>query len=173
MDQDLHLAGPEIARLVAIAQRVQARVQVDRPADVVDEQTGEVLMECNEELTQTHLDEFKARGIEEFPLLFLDPLTTGTALRDTLLSDKIATQEEAIIEIYRRLRPGDPPTLDTATNLFNNLFFNPERYDLSRVGRLKVNHKLDFRGDERVASTMPGKDGSEQLLSLVRMWLHR
>ena len=59
------------------------------------------------------------------------------------------TQDEAIIEIYRRLRPGDPPTIDTATNLFNNLFFNPERYDLSRVGRLKVNHKLEFDGDER------------------------
>ena len=77
----------------------------------------------------------KARGINEFPLLYLDPITTGTALRDTLLADKTLTQEEAIIEIYRRLRPGDPPTLETATNLFNNLFFNPERYDLSRVGR--------------------------------------
>ena len=68
--------------------------------------------------------------------------TTGTALRDTLLADKTMTQEEAIIEIYRRLRPGDPPTLETATNLFNNLFFNPERYDLSQVGRLKLNYKF-------------------------------
>ena len=120
------------------------------PVDVVDESTGEVIMECNEELTQAHLDDFKERGINEFELLFLDPLITGTGIRDTLLADKILTQDEAIIEIYKRLRPSDPPTLDTATNLFNNLFFNPERYDLSRVGRLKVNHKLEFDGDQNV-----------------------
>ncbi len=136
------------------------------PEDVVDESTGEVLMECNEELTQAHLDDFKERGIDEFDLMFLDPLTTGTALRDTLLADKIFTQDEAIIEIYRRLRPGDPPTLDTATNLFNNLFFNPERYDLSRVGRLKVNHKLEFDGEERVPLTMPSKNGGEERVAL-------
>ena len=123
------------------------------PVDVVDESTGEVIMECNEELTQAHLDEFKQRGIDEFELLFLDPLITGTGIRDTLLADKILTQDDAIIEIYKRLRPGDPPTLDTATNLFNNLFFNPERYDLSRVGRLKVNHKLEFDGDQMVPIT--------------------
>jgi len=136
------------------------------PVDIVDENTGEVLMECNEELTQAHLDEFKSRGINDIPLLFLDPLTTGTALRDTLLADKTLSQDEATIEIYRRLRPGDPPTLDTATNLFNNLFFNPERYDLSRVGRLKVNHKLDFEGEERVPFTPGGKGAPEELIPL-------
>ena len=94
------------------------------PVDLVDESTGEVIIECNEELTEAHLEELRARGINEFPLLDLDPISTGTALRDTLLADKTLTQEEAIIEIYRRLRPGDPPTLDTATNLFNNLFFS-------------------------------------------------
>ena len=65
-----------------------------------------------------------------------------TAIHDTLNADKTMTKEEAIIDIYRRLRPGDPPTIETATTVFNNLFFNPERYDLSRVGRLKLNHKL-------------------------------
>ncbi|MBW2500681.1 MAG: DNA-directed RNA polymerase subunit beta [Deltaproteobacteria bacterium] len=120
------------------------------PIDIVDEETGEVIIECNEEITEAHLDDLKSRGILEFPLLFLDPITTGTSIRDTLLADKTLSQEEAIIEIYRRLRPGDPPTLDTATNLFNNLFFNAERYDLSKVGRLKLNHKLEFDGDERV-----------------------
>jgi DNA-directed RNA polymerase subunit beta len=126
------------------------------PVDIVDESTGEVLLECNEELTEAHLEEFKTRGINEFPLLHLDPLGSGTALRDTLIADKTLSNDEAIIEIYRRLRPGDPPTLDTATNLFNNLFFNPERYDLSRVGRLKVNHKLSFDPDERVEYTPAG-----------------
>ena len=119
------------------------------PVDIVDESTGEVIIECNEEVSQAHLDAFIERGIEEFNLLYLDPVLTGTSVRDTLLADKTATQEEAIIDIYRRLRPGDPPTLDTATNLFQNLFFNPERYDLSRVGRLKLNHKLSFSPDER------------------------
>jgi DNA-directed RNA polymerase subunit beta len=127
------------------------------PVDIVDESTGEVLIECNEELTQAHLDELKNRGIEEFPLLYLDPLTTGTSMRDTLLADaKTQTREEAIIEIYRRLRPGDPPTIDTATNLFRNLFFNAERYDLSRVGRLKLNHKLGFNPDQVVDAPGPG-----------------
>jgi DNA-directed RNA polymerase subunit beta len=119
------------------------------PVDIVDENTGEVILECNEELTQSHFDEIKARGFTEFPLMHLDPLTTGSALRDTLLADNTLTQSDATIEIYRRLRPGDPPTIDTATNLFRNLFFNPERYDLSRVGRLKVNHKLGFDPTER------------------------
>ena len=129
------------------------------PIDIVDENTGEVVLECNEELTEAHLEEFRTRGIDEFPLLYLDPLTTGTALRDTLMADKTLTQEEAIIEIYRRLRPGDPPTAETATNLFRNLFFNPERYDLSRVGRLKVNHKLGFAPDQQV-EWEPGGPGS-------------
>nr|MDJ0869154.1 DNA-directed RNA polymerase subunit beta [Myxococcota bacterium] len=132
------------------------------PTDIVDENTGEVILECNEEFTQAHLDELKSRGIHEFELLYLDPIITGTALRDTLLADKTLTQEEAIIDIYRRLRPGDPPTLDTATNLFNNLFFNGERYDLSRVGRLKVNHKLGFDPDQRVGYYPAGPKGPQE-----------
>jgi DNA-directed RNA polymerase subunit beta len=136
------------------------------PVDIVDESTGEVIIECNEELTETNLEELKTRGINEFQLLYLDPLITGTALRDTLLADKTMSQEEAIIEIYRRLRPGDPPTIDTATNLFRNLFFNPERYDLSRVGRLKVNHKLAFDPEERVEYQPQGPGGPVEEISL-------
>ena len=75
-------------------------------------------------------------------MLFIDGLNVGSYLRDTLVADKIKTEEEAILEIYRRLRPGDPPTLETARTLLNNLFFNPERYDLSKVGRLKLNYKF-------------------------------
>jgi DNA-directed RNA polymerase subunit beta len=136
------------------------------PVDLVDESTGEVILECNQELNQDRLDELKNRGITEFPLLYLDPLTTGTALRDTLQADKTANQDEAIIEIYRRLRPGDPPTIETATNLFRNLFFNPERYDLSRVGRLKLNHKLDFDPDQSVSFEPAGPGGPKQQIPL-------
>jgi len=81
-------------------------------------------------------------GVHQFKILFIDGLNVGSYLRDTLIADKVKTTEDAIMEIYRRLRPGDPPTLDTAKTLFNNLFFNPERYDLSRVGRLKLNYKF-------------------------------
>ena len=136
------------------------------PVDVVDENTGEVLLECNDELTEEKLEELHARGIDEFELLYLDPITSGSALRDTLLADKTLTRDEAVIEIYRRLRPGDPPTLDTATNLFNNLFFNGERYDLSRVGRIKLNHKLGFEGDQRVEFLPRGKDAEMEEVPL-------
>ena len=136
------------------------------PIDIVDESTGEVIIECNEVITQSHLEELKERGIFEFPLLYLDPLNTGTALHDTLLADKTVTREEAIIDIYRRVRPGDPPTLDTATNLFRNLFFNPERYDLSRVGRLKLNHKLGFDPEERVVFRPKGEKGGAEEIPL-------
>ena len=81
-------------------------------------------------------------GVDSFKILFIDGLNVGSYLRDTLIADKVKTTEDAIMEIYRRLRPGDPPTLETAKTLFHNLFFNPERYDLSRVGRLKLNYKF-------------------------------
>jgi len=112
--------------------------------DVVNESTGEVLLECNEEVTQEKVDLLVAAGIKEFKVLFIDGLNVGGYLRDTLLQDKVESPEQAIMEIYRRLRPGDPPTPETAVNLFSNLFFNPERYDLSKVGRLKLNFKFSL-----------------------------
>ena len=110
--------------------------------DVVDMETGEIIVECNEEVKIGHLKAMEARNITEIELLYIDHKFVGSFLRDTLAVDKIATKEEAIIEIYRRLRPGDPPTYDAADLHFHNLFFNAERYDLSAVGRHKINHKL-------------------------------
>jgi len=110
--------------------------------DVVDPATKEVLVECNQEISQERLDLLIDRGVSAVEVLFIDDSHIGPSLRNTLLQDKISSPEEAIIEIYRRLRPGDPPTLEAATLFFHNLFFNPERYNLSRVGRLKLNHKL-------------------------------
>src|SRR6267154_57512 len=120
--------------------------------DVIDEATGEVILQCNEELTESKLDELREHGIGSFRVLFIDNLNIGSYLRDTLIADKLQSSDEAILEIYRRLRPGDPPTLETAQNLFNNLFFNPERYDLSKVGRLKLNYK--FKLDESLENTV-------------------
>ncbi|MGI5863373.1 MAG: DNA-directed RNA polymerase subunit beta [Myxococcales bacterium] len=131
--------------------------------DVVDENTGEVLLECNEEVTEEKLEELRKRGIKQFKVLFIDNLNVGPFLRDTLNLDKVASPEEAIMEIYRRLRPGDPPTLETATNLFVNLFFNPERYDLSKVGRLKLNFK--FALDEPLEHTVLTK---RDVLEVIR-----
>ena len=112
--------------------------------DVIDESTGEVIIECNEALSVEKLRELRAGGLKEIKILFIDGLNVGSYLRDTLMVDKVNTREEALLEIYRRLRPGDPPTLETAETLFNNLFFNAERYDLSEVGRLKLNHKFNL-----------------------------
>jgi DNA-directed RNA polymerase subunit beta len=110
--------------------------------DVIDKETGEVLLECNEEVTEVTLERLREAGVPEFRVLFIDGLNVGPYLRDTLIADKVKTTEDAIMEIYRRLRPGDPPTLETAKQLFHNLFFNSERYDLSVVGRLKLNYKF-------------------------------
>jgi DNA-directed RNA polymerase subunit beta len=110
--------------------------------DVIDESTGEILMECNEPLTEEKIEVLRKYSIEELEVLYIDGLNVGPWLRDTLMDDKVATAEEAVMEIYSRLRPGDPPTLESAQKLFYNLFFNPERYDLSKVGRLKLNYKF-------------------------------
>ncbi len=110
--------------------------------DIVDPSTGEVLLECNHELTAEAFDAIREKKIDKLDLLYIDDLNRGPSLRNTLLLDKIESSEEAKIDIYKRLRPGDPPTVETASNFFNDLFFNGEKYDLSAVGRLKMNHKL-------------------------------
>ncbi|MBT9557657.1 MAG: DNA-directed RNA polymerase subunit beta [Myxococcales bacterium] len=110
--------------------------------DVVDPDTGEIVLTCNQELSEDALEELMSRGIHSFQTLFFDNLNVGSYLRDTLVQDKVTTQEDAVVEIYRRLRPGDPSTPKQAMTYFNNLFFNASRYDLSAVGRLKLNHKF-------------------------------
>lgn len=112
--------------------------------DILDPSTKEVLIQCSEEISQEQLDLLIEHGVSRVEVLFIDESHIGPSLRNTLLQDKISSSEEAVIEIYRRLRPGDPPTSEAATLFFHNLFFNPERYNLSRVGRLKLNHKLDI-----------------------------
>ncbi|PZR13947.1 MAG: DNA-directed RNA polymerase subunit beta [Archangium gephyra] len=136
------LEAAKITRLPLDADELFTKVSA---YDVVDESTGEVIIECNEELSQQSVEDLFKRGHKELKVLFIDNLNVGPYLRDTLLMDKIETPEEAVMEIYRRVRPGDPPTPETAINLFNNvLFFNPERYDLSKVGRLKLNSKFSL-----------------------------
>ena len=112
--------------------------------EIVDSKTGEVLVECNQEITTEIIDRLRVTHTRTIDVLLIDDSHIGPSLRNTLLQDKVDSPEDAILEIYKRLRPGDPPTIETATTFFNNLFFNPERYDLSRVGRLKLNHRLSL-----------------------------
>ncbi|MGH7813816.1 MAG: DNA-directed RNA polymerase subunit beta [Candidatus Binataceae bacterium] len=134
--------------------------------DIVDSGTGEVLAATNEELTEETLEKLKAHGVKKVEVLYAEDMAGGGPLRLTLAQDKLGTPEEAIIEIYRRLRPGDPPTQETAAAFFNNLFFNAERYDLSRVGRLKLNHKLKID-----APLDQGTLRREDILEVVRYLL--
>ncbi len=124
--------------------KVQQADLVGRVAleDIVDPETGEVIVEGNTELTEETVSAILDKKIPEFELLFIDNIHVSSAFRDTLAQDKISSPEEAMIEIYKRMRPGEPPTLETAKALFGDLFFNSKRYDLSPVGRLKMNHKL-------------------------------
>ncbi|MBS1866750.1 MAG: DNA-directed RNA polymerase subunit beta [Acidobacteria bacterium] len=111
-------------------------------ADVVNRQTGEVLLEANKPLTADLWQAFAEAGITEVDVFFPERDDIGVVLSRTLDKDSIRSSKEALIEIYRKLRPGDPPTLETATNLFRGMFFDPRKYDFSRVGRLKFNIKL-------------------------------
>jgi DNA-directed RNA polymerase subunit beta len=111
-------------------------------ADVVNRQTGEVLLEANKPLTGELWQAFAESGITEVDVFFPERDDIGMVLSRTLEKDAIRSSKEALIEIYRKLRPGDPPTLETATNLFRGMFFDPRKYDFSRVGRLKFNIKM-------------------------------
>ncbi|MBZ5648085.1 MAG: DNA-directed RNA polymerase subunit beta [Acidobacteriia bacterium] len=116
-------------------------------ADIVDTNTGEVLLESNSEITADKLAKLMDAGIAEIHVFFPERDDVGTVLSATLRRDNVKTPQEALIEIYRKLRPGDPPTLDTATSLFHGMFFDPRKYDFSRVGRLKFNIKLFEKND--------------------------
>src|SRR5207237_6374597 len=121
-------------------------------ADVVDPSTGEVILEANEELTPRVISMAQEKNVDRIEIFFLEKDDVGPIIGATLKKDPIHTHEEALIEIYRRLRPGDPPTLDSSRSLFENMFFNPQKYDFSRVGRLKLNTKLGLKTplDEKV-----------------------
>jgi len=112
-------------------------------SDIVDTTTGEVLLEANSEITADKVSKIlESGGVVEMGVFFPERDDVGTVISQTLRRDSVKTPSEALIEIYRKLRPGDPPTLDTATALFQGMFFDPRKYDFSRVGRLKFNIKL-------------------------------
>ncbi|MDQ7008266.1 MAG: DNA-directed RNA polymerase subunit beta [Acidobacteriota bacterium] len=109
---------------------------------IVHPETGELICEVNQEITAEQLAEIREAGIERLIVFFPENDPVGPVLHTTLKKDGVKTPEEALLEIYRKLRPGDPPTFDAANKLFNAMFFDPQRYDFSRVGRLKFNTRL-------------------------------
>jgi DNA-directed RNA polymerase subunit beta len=118
--------------------------------DIFDSKTGQVLLEAGHEITQEDMDMLDGAGIAVLPILAIDHLNIGPYVRNTMMIDKCDTREEALIDIYRVMRPGEPPTVESAEALFNSLFFDPERYDLSPVGRVKMNMRLDLECDDQI-----------------------
>jgi len=133
--------------------------------DVVNTETGEILAKANEVLTAASVEKLIEAGIAEVKTLYVNDLDRGPYISDTLRIDPTKTRLEALVEIYRMMRPGEPPTKDAAENLFNNLFFNPERYDLSAVGRMKFNRRV--RREAGVGSGVLSKDDIIDVLKVL------
>ena len=114
--------------------------------DLIDNKSGEVLFEAGHEIDNSVLDAINSMKMKQFKVLKIDHLNVGAYMRNTLQIDKTSSPEEALIEIYRVIRPGEPPTAEAAQNLFHSLFFDADRYDLSAVGRMKMNARLGFEG---------------------------
>jgi DNA-directed RNA polymerase subunit beta len=139
-------------------------------ADIVDPATGEVILEANDEVTPRVISMVQEKNVDRIEIFFPERDEIGSVLSQTLKKDPIKTHEEALIEIYRRLRPGDPPTLDSSRSLFENMFFNPQKYDFSRVGRLKLNTKLKLNTplDEKILHPQDFYEVIKYLLKLRR-----
>jgi len=116
--------------------------------DIINTKTGEVLVEAGDALDEKALEALEEAGIEEVPTLDIDNVTVGSHIRDTLMVDKNINRDTALVDIYRVMRPGEPPTEETAETLFKGLFFDSERYDLSAVGRVKLNSRLDLECED-------------------------
>jgi DNA-directed RNA polymerase subunit beta len=120
--------------------------------DLIDEKTGEIYIEAGEEVSAENLEKLDRAGIDRIELLDIDHVSTGAWMRNTLKADKAEDRDQALSDIYRVMRPGEPPTRETADALFAGLFFDPERYDLSAVGRVKLNMRLDLDAEDTVTT---------------------
>ena len=132
--------------------------------DIFNEASGEIYAEPGEEITEAGIEAIEAAGVTEIKVLAIDHVNVGPYIRNTLAVDKNTSREEALIDIYRVMRPGEPPTLDTAEALFKSLFFDPERYDLSSVGRVKMNSRLGFETEDTLRVLR-----REDVLEIVRL----
>ena len=133
------LAAANVERIPISREELVGRVTLK---DVIDPETGEVILESNELITEETLETTEKLNIGTLELLYIDNVNYLPSLRETLIQDKVVSQDSALVEIYKKLRPGEPPTKNAARELFEGLFFDPKRYDLSPVGRLKINKRL-------------------------------
>ena len=131
--------------------------------DLIDESTGRIYIEAGDEVTPENLEALDKAGIDRIELLDIDYVSTGPWIRNTLYADKVEDREHALAEIYRVMRPGEPPTKETAEALFGGLFFDPERYDLSAVGRVKLNMRLELDAEDTVTTLR-----TEDILAVVK-----
>src|SRR5499425_3156714 len=143
-----------VVKIPVKAESLVGRRTADR---VVDADTGEVLVETNQEISQTLLTQLMARKTSPIKLLTIIPGKADASLYETLARDHFKNPDEALVEIYRRLRPGDPPTVDSARALFRGMFMDPRRYDLARVGRFMINKKLGINANLNI-KTLRGED---------------
>ena len=132
--------------------------------DCVDMQTGEVFAEAGDEITEVLLKRLVDEGASEISVLFIDNVNFGPHLRNTLAADRNNSREEALVDIYRVMRPGEPPTLESAHALFESLFFNSDRYDLSSVGRVKMNSRLELETEDSLRVLR-----KEDILAILRV----
>ena len=134
--------------------------------DLVDKTTGEVVIACNSIIDEEVLSTIESLGLKKLETLYINDLESGPYMADTLRADSTTNEIEALVEIYRMMRPGEPPTKEAATTLFKSLFFNPERYDLSNVGRMKFNKRLG-RDSIFGSSVLEKEDIIDSLKTLV------
>ncbi len=161
-----HIRQIEKAKLSELEVPMEYLVGRALAKDLVNTKTGEVLFPCNSELTLEMIEQIKDAGIDAIDTLYTNELDCGPFIIDTLRSDPSSTELEALVEIYRMMRPGEPPTKESAENLFQNLFFSAERYDLSAVGRMKFNRRLG-REEIEGAGTLDKDDIVAVLKTLV------
>ena len=143
-----HIRDLEKGKVTSLEVPVEYLIGRRVAKDIADAKTGELLLECNAEITVENLELLSEAGIKDIETLYTNDLDCGPFISDTLRADPMRTQLEALVEIYRMMRPGEPPTKESAENLFYNLFFNIERYDLSAVGRMKFNRRLGREEEE-------------------------
>jgi DNA-directed RNA polymerase subunit beta len=157
-------AGLSFGRISLPVEDLQNKVSV---IDIVDPAKGEVLLECGQQITEEALSVIREKKVPKVTIFSLE--NSDRAIWDGLLTDKIKGRDEALKEIYKKMRPGDPPTKDAADALFTNLFFNPERYSLSRVGRLKLNHKLGIPEGDLESTVLSQEDIMRVIRYLINL----
>lgn len=169
-------AGRRITRIVIKKVLAAGIKKVElKPADLIgtviakpvfNKKTGEIIADTNQIMTEEIFESARTHGISDFHLIFFDGLTVGPYLCNTLLMDKVSNKEEALLDIYKRMRPGEPPTLEAAEHFFKRLFFDPETYNLGEVGRLKMSHRFDAQVSSKDQD--PGVLSKEDVLNVFR-----